>query len=390
MSNKNDGKIKVLLVDTLSADNDFGVELPLALNPLVDLTVFTIRGTRLRPSDCHRLIIGFPEYGGSRNNLQKLLYQLRLLPMLAWQLWLHRHGVIHLQFFRSIALELPLYLLLRPFLKCIICTVHNVLPHESKNWHRVVYRYWYRRLDRLHVLSRYTSEQLVRDFEIPDNKIVYAPHGNYARFVQEYANIDAAETRKELGISPTDCLVLYYGQMRNYKGVKRLIEAAARVKSPFVRVIAAGACTSEEEQSMRDLIAEINFASNRMELQIGRLENDAMAKLITAADILVFPYHHVYQSGALMLGLTFGKAIIASDIQGFREYLKPGLTGVLCDTNNSDEFALQIDTLADRPHQRQELAIAAKTDADRTYGWPVIANMLITAYQDKSCHHSKS
>lgn len=373
---------KVLLVDTLSSANDFGVELPLALNPLVELTVFTIRGTRLRAADCHRLIVGFPEYWGARSKLAKLVDQLRSVRLLAHQLWLHRRGVVHVQFFRSMALELPLYLLMRPLLLRLVCTVHNVLPHEARPWHRAVYRLWYHQLDVLHVLSHHTAERLVREFGIPPGRILYAPHGNYTRFMRDHPPADTSVTRQGLGLAADDRLVLYCGQIRPYKGVDRLIEAAALVQSPRVLILAAGGCSAEAEQAMRQRMAALRLDPRRMQLQVGLLSNQAMSDLIAAADVMVFPYHHIYQSGALLLAMTFGKAIIASQLPGFSEYLLPDVTGVLCDTADPVVLASQIDRLAGDAKACAGLAVAARKAADTTYAWPVIAGTLSAAYGD--------
>jgi len=382
MSRKlNADRPKLLLVDTVSSSNDYCVELSSALKPFFELTVFTVRGTRIRPSDCDRLIIAFAEYWGNRSKLAKLLTQLRATVLLAQQLWIHRHGAVHVQFFRSTVLELPLYLLMRPLLRRLVYSVHNVLPHEPRQWHRAVYRLWYLMPDVLHVLSHHTAERLVNEFGVRRARIFYAPHGNYARFMHETPARDAVETKRRLGLPPDGCLVLYYGLIRPYKGVDRLVEAAAHVQSGNVYILAAGGCPVDVEQTLRTRMADLHLDGTRCQLQVGHLENQTMSDLIAAADVLVFPYHHIYQSGALLMAMTYGKAIIASDLPGFREYLSPEQTGVLCDTANPVAFGRAIDELAGHPETRARLASAAVQAALTTYSWPVIAHTLNGAYR---------
>ncbi len=373
-------QVKVLLVDTLSSGNDFGVELPLALDSHVDLTFFTIHGTRLKANQLRRMIVAFPEFWGSRGKLSKLVDQLKAVVQLRRELWAHRHSAVHVQFFRSIALELPLYLLMRPFLRRLVCTVHNALPHETRRWHRAVYGYWYRRLDRLHVLSRHTGEQLVSEFGVSRDRIVFAPHGNYANFRRDHPSAERARVRKDLSVSEEACLVLYFGLIRPYKGVDRLIEAAAQLQSSHVRLLAAGGCTPEIEHALRQRMKSLGLQEQRMVLQVGHLSEQRMSDLIGAADVVVFPYHHIYQSGALLLAMTFGKAIIASDLAGFREYVQPGRTGLLCDTANPVAFARTMDTLANNSDLRMQLAEAAGVEAATTYSWQRVADTLSEAY----------
>src|SRR5262249_30097937 len=82
--------LKVLLVDTLSSSNDYGVDLVRALAPLVRLTVFTVKGTHLGERDCARLLPLFPEYWGRRSRLGKFFDEVLATLHLAVELWRHR------------------------------------------------------------------------------------------------------------------------------------------------------------------------------------------------------------------------------------------------------------------------------------------------------------
>jgi glycosyltransferase involved in cell wall biosynthesis len=372
---------RVLLVDTLSSGNDFGVDLPIALDPLVNLTVFTIKGTRLRAGDCARLIVAFPEYWGGRSKIAKFFDQLRASLRLAAEVWRHRRGAVHVQFFRSIAFELPLYALMRPFVRRIVCTVHNVLPHERRWWHPWLYRWWYRRLDCLHVMSKHTAERLVREFDVAPAAVLTTPHGNYERFRRDHPPAQASLTRRRLGLAAADCLVLYFGLIRPYKGVERLIDAAPRIQDQRVKLMIAGNCTPDIEKQLR-LRIDAAASGAHVDFRPSHLANQEMSDLIAAADVVVFPYHHIYQSGALLLALTYGKAVIASDLQGFREYIEPGVTGVLCDTADPDQFGGAIERLAGDPDARTRLEAQATNASRDRFAWPVVARALVAAYQD--------
>lgn len=372
-------KRKVLFVDTLSSVNDFGVELPIALDACSDLTVFTIKGTRLQPQDCQHLIVAFPEFWGKRSKISKILDQFKATVQLARQLWKHRHGVVHVQFFRSLAHELPLYLFMRPFLKQLVCTVHNVLPHESAWWHSPVYRLWYKSLDRIHVLSRHTGEKLVTEYNVPISSIIYAPHGDYARFYAAHPPAHADITRTQLSIKKDECMLLYYGLIRPYKGVDRLIEACAYLKAPNARIVIAGGCSPEVEKIYRDRLAELGL-HDRVQFLAGHLSNQYMSDLIAASDVVLFPYHHIYQSGALLMALTYGKPTITSDLRGFREYIEDGRSGVACATENPHEFARQMDLMAQDPQRREQMGDNAVRLTIERYQWPRIAQTIVNAY----------
>lgn len=376
------GRQKVLLVDTLSSGNDFGVELPIAIDPLVDLTVFTIKGTRLRTGDCARIIEAFPEYWGSRNKLQKLVDQVRATVRLAVELLRHRNGVVHVQFFRSPAFEIPLYLLLRPFLSRLVYTSHNALPHELKFWHPLAFKLWYLIIDRVHVLSRHTGELLSHKFGIPGSNIVYAPHGSYGRFLRDHPPRAAAATRSRLKLDPDEKIVLYFGLIRPYKGVDRLIDATSYLVGKKTRVVIAGGCAEPLYGELKNRIAA-NVSRDQILFLHGFVDNQDLSDYLAVADVVVFPYQHIYQSGAVLLAMTYGKPVIVSDLDGFREYVHHGETGWVVDTKDADAFAASINAVLDNDKLSTRVGDAARNACENEFSWPHVAKIIANqVYRD--------
>lgn len=377
-------KTKVLLVDTLSATNDFGVELPIALDPEVELTVFTIKGTRLKQGDCARIVEAFPEYWGTRGKFAKLIDQLKASWMLAMELIKHRRGVVHIQFFRSPALEVPIYILFRPILRSLVFTAHNAVPHEQKPWHRLAYQMWYAMMDKVHVLSRYTAKQLSLTLGVSPKKIVFTPHGNYDRFIDDTPPAPRELTRQQLGIADQEKLILYFGLIRPYKGVDRLVSAVSHMAMPNLKVLITGGCAEPLLSELRQKIAEEDGA-RRIIFRPGFVENHQLSSYLAAADIVVFPYTHIYQSGAVLLAMSFGKSVIASDIEGFREYVQNGRTGWLTDTTDANTFASAIESAALDEASLIDIGQAARHACDTEFSWRRIAETIsLELYQGRA------
>lgn len=375
-------KKSVLLVDTLSATNDFGVELPLALDPLVSLTLFTIKGTRVRQGDCARIIVAFPEYWGSRSKFAKLVDQCRATWTLARELYRHRKGVVHVQFFRSAVFELPLYIIMRPFLTRIVYTAHNALPHECSALQRIGLTLWYRIVDRVHVLSRHTGEQLHRYFGVSQTRIVYAPHGNYDRFLRDHPPASKSETRIRLGVRSDEQIVLFFGLIRPYKGVARLIDAAPHIESDRCRILIVGACAEPLVSELRSSI-ESSVARRQISFLPSFVETQDLSDYIAAADVVVFPYLNIYQSGAVLMAMSYGRPVITSDLDGFREYIKDGENGWLVDTANSIVFGKLINQVISEPSRAEAVGAAARRSCDGEFNWRQIAETIVLkAYAD--------
>jgi glycosyltransferase involved in cell wall biosynthesis len=347
----------------------------------VQLTVVTVDDTRLTPVDGARLLPVLPGYGGGKGKLRKLARELLGVLRLGFELWRHRRDAVHVQSFRVTALEAPVYFALRPFLRRLVVTAHNAVPHEPRRWHRGFFLRWYRLADRIHVLSSHTRDQLAREFAVAPEKLLLAPHGNYEGFVSDHPTSAAAACRSSFEIPQDARVVLFFGLIRPYKGVERLLEAFELLaKAEDLHLVIAGAA---EPGLARALAAAIERSEAKTRIHLRpRFSTDAeLAALLRMADVVVFPHTHVYQSGALLLAMSFGKAIIASDIPGLREYLDDGVEGVLCDTSKPPRLAREILALAREDGRRQALGAAAREVALESYAWDGIAQQIAGMYR---------
>lgn len=375
-----DPRPRVLLVESLSGGNAYGVELVRALARDVRLTVVTVEDSKLEPGDCERLLRVLPRFGGGGARVVKLVRELRGALRLAWELWRHRRDAVHVQTFRFTWLEAPLYFLLRPCLRRLVVTAHNALPHEPRDWHAGFYTRWYRLADRVHVLSTHTRDRLVAELAVAPEKILLTPHGNYEGFVSDHPANAGAACRSSFDVPQDARVVLFFGLIRPYKGVARLLEAFELLaKAEDLFLVIAG---SAEPALARELEAAIarSEARERIRLRARFSTDPELAALLRMADVVVLPYEHVYQSGALLLAMSFGKAIVASDIPGLREYVEDGVEAVLCDTSKPARLAREILALAREDERRFALGAAAREASLESYAWEGIARQIAGLY----------
>jgi len=376
-----DSRPRVLLIESFSGGNAYGVMLVRALSRHARLCVVTVEDTRLEPGGCERLLKVLPAFGGERSRLRKLAQELRGCLRLALELWRHRRDSVHVQSFRSTAFEAPLYFLLRPWLRNLVVTAHNAVPHEAARWHRKFFERWYHLVDRIHVLSSYARGRLVSEFGVPEWKLLLTPMGNCEDFVVRHPVDAGAACRSSLDIPQEARVVLFFGLIRRYKGVDRLLAAFELLaKAEDLYLVIAGS-TSPELARELDAAIERSEAKARIRFRPRFSSDPELAALLRMADIVVFPYQHVYQSSALLLAMSFGKAIIASDIPGLAEYLDAGVEGVLCDTEKPTHLAREILALAREDARREALGAAAREVSLELYGWEGIAAQIQAIYR---------
>jgi glycosyltransferase involved in cell wall biosynthesis len=198
--------------------------------------------------------------------------------------------------------------------------------------------------DKIIVHNKYCFNKL----GFPD-KTVIIPHG-----VNINNPIGKNEARKELGIPLNAKIVGFFGFISNYKGLETLIEAVSKI--PDVFLLIAGGWHLEKET---DYIINIkNFASNMLPNRhffLGYVKNEDLAKVFGAMDIIVYPARYATESGALLTALSYGKAVIASDIPPFKEK-----EGALMTFKDTDDLVNKIEFLLNNEKEIEKLEKNAK------------------------------
>jgi len=172
-----------------------------------------------------------------------------------------------------------------------------------------------RRLATRFVVHSGADRDLVMDtYHIPQEKITVIPHALY----DQYPALGKKLARKELGITEEN-VILFFGLLRPYKGVKYLIRAFESLPPAVVqstRLLIVGEAWEDreslslaEESPLRDKITLVNRYVPDSEVPV----------FFSAADILVLPYTRASQSGVAHIAMAYGLPIIATRVGGLVE-----------------------------------------------------------------------
>jgi beta-1,4-mannosyltransferase len=201
-------------------------------------------------------------------------------------------------------------LMLRLLGRKIVWTVHNLYNHEVQN--RRLER-WLTRIvtaaaARILVHSPTAHTLVVKEFQVRHpEKVSVVPHGNYVR---AYPNsISQAEARQRLGLDPKRAVILFFGNIRPYKGVLHLLEAYEKLGAGDSTLVIAG-------KPSWDVAAAATFqqvvARNKdVAVRAGFVPDEEVQVYLNACDVVVFPYQEILTSGAVIRAMSFGKACIA-------------------------------------------------------------------------------
>jgi glycosyltransferase involved in cell wall biosynthesis len=249
---------------------------------------------------------------------------------------------------------------------------------------RRVFRALYRRMDLLFVHYPSNRARLLEAYGLRPERVVAIPHGDES-LLAELADpaVDAAALRGRLGLAAEQRVVLFFGTLSRYKGVDLLLEAFARVaaRTPEARLVVAGFPTPEFDlEAHRRLAARLGLGE-QVRWAPGYAPVGEVAAWMRLAEVAVFPYRDLSQSGALALATTFGVPVVASRVGAMAEMVRDGETGRLVPPEDPAALAAAIAELLADPAQAAALGARAAAEQRLRASWRAVARALLAAYE---------
>jgi len=194
----------------------------------------------------------------------------------------------------------------------LVWTIHNVLPHDGRHLDVEVAlcRMLADRADLVHVLSPATAAMTAEHYELPAERTVRIPHPSYQGVYANSARRRSA--RESFGIGVDDRAVLFFGQMRPYKGLTDLFAAVEGLGEDDARrtVLLLAGRTRDEDLP----VIEQHLPTNvRVVRDHSFIADEDVDRWFRAADIAVYPYKAILNSGSLHLAATFGIRALLPD-----------------------------------------------------------------------------
>ncbi len=295
-----------------------------------------------------------------------------------------RADIVHVQWLSPppfANFDLLLWKLVKFLGKKVVFTAHNLFPHEAEHKPTNHLRRVYRLFDRLIVTTRYAEKLLSEFFPAQSHKVAVIPHGP---FFHDVAKVGGGEARKHLNISPSGKLILFQGYFSSYKGVEFLIDSFATVVKnyPDIILILAGGGNQDYQKKLDDVIMNLQIPPERVVRAYRFIPLAELPFYYEAADIVVFPYKDIYQSGALFTALAFGKPIIATTVGGLPEVIKDNINGRLVKYGDTILLAKTMVELLQSPEKCTMLGTHALKMVTEDYSWSMIAEKTEAVYMN--------
>lgn len=230
----------------------------------------------------------------------------------------------------------------------MVAFVDNAVPHENRPLDIPLTRWFLKAFDAFVIMSKAVERDLhnmtlakaaandpnalytkvFRD-ELSNNtsyrNILVQPHPVFNHFGNL---VDKTEARRHLGIDLNLKTLLFFGFIRDYKGLDLVIDAMDFLDDSYQLVI-AGECYGSFTKYQQAI--DMSYADTRIYVFNQFIPDAEVTYFFSAADVCVQPYKSATQSGISATAYCFDLPIIVTDVGGLRETVAHAGTGLVAD-----------------------------------------------------------
>ena len=282
-------------------------------------------------------------------------------------------------FYTNILILFNLFLVKLLFGK-VVLTVHDVTSFADENESTIISKFIYNLTDIVLTHNAFSKNEIIKVTSISSSNIYIIPHGNYTPFIS--IQNDKSNSKEKLNLPKDKTILLFFGMIKKVKGLEILLEAFKKVvdtNSDIVLLIAGKPCKNDFAEYQK--IIDRNNLSKHIILHTKFIPHEDVEHYYCASDLVVLPYKKIYQSGVLMMTLSYERPAIVSNLPPLMEVISDNENGFLFETENSNDLSDKlIEILADK--KNLEIVRKKGTELINTkYGWDEIGRLTKSAYE---------
>jgi glycosyltransferase involved in cell wall biosynthesis len=253
----------------------------------------------------------------------------------------------------------------------IISIMHNVLPHEKRIGDKWLSLSYLKHIDGFVVLNDKSKHDLLS--LKPDAKYIVLPHPLYDHYGER---IERNAARMKLDVGADKKVMLFFGLVRDYKGLDLLLEALAELDNSYYLIVAGEVYGGFGKYSN---IIEKHSLRDRVLLHSRYIPESEIALYFSASDVCVLPYRSGTQSGIEGVAYHFGLPVIVTDVGGLKETVETFKTGLVVPKPEISSLASVIRTYFEHPALISSFK-SSIGDYKSKYSWNQFAERLLEFY----------
>lgn len=220
-----------------------------------------------------------------------------------------------------------------------------------------------------------TEEALLERHGVPSSHIEHIP-----LVPEEDPDIrDKTASKRELGLEGKN-VVTAFGWVRESKGYDRVIDVLPELPNDTVFLVAGGTRTDEHQlfyERLQSMVEERGLTDRVV--FTGYVGRDEHPVIMSATDVMVFPYRDNRASDALARALSYNLPTVASANEEFSAF--EAEWGCPRTVENDDELATAIREVLTDDAERERLYESAAAFSE-TMNWESVATRMVEIYEN--------
>lgn len=249
----------------------------------------------------------------------------------------------------------------------VITLIHNAIPHEPRFFDKPLASILFKQSDDFIVMSKTVEEDLLK--LRPDAQYIYNPHPLYNHFGKK---IPKEEALRKLNLPINKKTLLFFGLIREYKGLDLLIEAMGDLDDSYQLIIAGENYGSFDKYQT---LIDRSKAGDRIYVHNRYIGDEEIPLFFSAADALVLPYRSATQSGVVSIAYHYDLPMVATPVGDFPQSIAIPETGIVVEEISSQAISQGINELF--TSGKQSLYLTNITKEKAALSWETLTRKLI-------------
>ena len=215
----------------------------------------------------------------------------------------------------------------------IVCIADNIIPHEKRPGDTPFTKYFLKPVDAFVTMSEKVMHDLRTFTNKPAKQVMHPLYDNFGEALSK------AEARTHLQLPADERIILFFGFIRQYKGLDLLLEAMSILKlqqqqNPSLQIpklLVAGEFY-EDRKLYDDLIIKYQL-QDQLILRTEFIADSEVKYYLSAADFVIQPYRNATQSGVTPLAYHFEKPMLVTNVGGLPDLVPHGKSGLVAKPN---------------------------------------------------------